>query len=74
MKRVMDFIREILLAIEAQHDGLTLYGFSMPDYSIAETAYHCKLLHEQGFFSDYNCLYAVCKTLSVIIPLPPVRS
>ena len=46
MKRNMDLIREILLAIEEQHEYGPIYGLTIPGYSINEIAYHCQLLYE----------------------------
>ena len=54
MKRNLDLIREILLAIEEQHEYGPIYGLSIPDHSMNEVAYHCKLLYEHGFIDDYG--------------------
>ena len=56
MKRNMDLIREILLFIEEKHEYGPVYGFIIPDHSINEIAYHCKLLYEHGFIDSYEDL------------------
>ena len=54
MKRNMDLIRKVLLAIEEQHEYEPIYGLKIPGHSVSEVAYHCKLLHEHGFIDDYD--------------------
>ena len=56
MKRNMDLIREILLAIEEQHEYGPIYGLTIPGHSINEIAYHCQLLYEHGFIDSYDDL------------------
>lgn len=58
MKRDFDLIREILLLIEEQHTGVAIYGFEVDGYDLSVVAYHCKLLKEVGFISDYKASYA----------------
>ncbi len=56
MKRNMDLIRELLLAIEKQHEYGPIYGLTVPGYSTNEIAYHCQLLYEHGFIDSYDNL------------------
>ena len=50
MKRDMDLIREILLAIEAHPESdADELNLSFPDYSEDEVSYHCRLLLDAGF-------------------------
>lgn len=67
MKRDFDLIRTILLAIEEQHDGTAIYGFSIPDHALSEVGYHCMLLYEHGFISDYKSQYGDNQILSVVV-------
>ena len=54
MKRDMDLIREILLAIEEQHEYGPISGLTIPGHSMNEIAYHCKILYEHGFIDNYE--------------------
>jgi len=56
MKRDMDLIREILLAIEAhpESDAHDL-SLSFPDHSEDEVSYHCRLLLDAGLI-DGECI------------------
>ena len=67
MKRDFDLIRTILLAIEEQHDRTAIYGFSIPDHALSAVGYHCKLLYEHGFISDYKSQYGDNQILSVAV-------
>lgn len=58
MKRDMELCRKILFAIEEQHTGLAIYDLKIEGYTPEHIAYHCKILHEAGFISDYEPLYA----------------
>ena len=57
MKRDMELIRKILFAIEERYEDTALYNLQIDGYSMAEVAFHCKLLHEAGFVSDYGAQY-----------------
>ena len=57
MKRDMELVRKILFAIEEQYEDTVLYNLKIEGYSRAEVAYHCKILHEAGFVSDYGAQY-----------------
>ena len=54
MKRDMELIRKILFAIEEQYEDTALYNLEIEGHSMAEVAFHCKLLHEAAFVSDYS--------------------
>ncbi len=58
MKRDMDFIREILLAIESypKSDAYNL-NLSFPGHSEDEVSYHCRLLSDARMI-DANCIEA----------------
>lgn len=67
MKRDMDLLREIMLRIESEHDGTAIYGFMVPDKPLAEVAYHCQLLYEHGFISDYNCNFGDDEPIDIAV-------
>lgn len=58
MTRDMDLCRKILFAIEEQYADVAIYNLSIEGYSMAQVAYHCKILHEAGLISDYGAQYA----------------
>lgn len=58
MKRDMDLIRLILLEIEEEYKSTAIYNLSVDGYDKETVAYHCKILHEAGFISDYKAIYA----------------
>ena len=58
MKRDMDLVRLILLKIEEDYVSTALYDLKIDGYDKETIAYHCKILHEAGFISDYKSLYA----------------
>ena len=58
MKRDMDLIRLILLKIEEEHKSTAIYNLAIDGYDKETVAYHCKILHEVGFISDYKPFYA----------------
>ena len=58
MKRDMDLVRLILLKIEEEYVSTALYNIEIDGYDKETIAYHCKILHEAGFVSDYGSQYA----------------
>lgn len=58
MKRDMDLVRLILLKIEEDYVSTALYNLKIDGYDKETIAYHCKMLHEAGFVSDYGSHYA----------------
>ena len=58
MKRDMDLVRLILLKIEEEYKSTALINLSIDGYDMDTVAYHCKILHEAGFVSNYNASYA----------------
>ena len=58
MKRDMDLVRLILLKIEEDYVSTALYNLKIDGYDKETIAYHCKMLHEGGFVSDYGSHYA----------------
>lgn len=64
MKRDMDLVREILLAIEEQYISTAIYNLKIDKYDAETIAYHCKILHEAGLVSDYKAQYADNKLCS----------
>ena len=58
MKRDMDLVRLILLKIEEDYVSTALYNIEVDGYDKETIAYHCKILHEAGFISDYGARYA----------------
>ena len=62
MKKDMDLCRKLLLKIE--ETGTAIYDLSVENYPKEQVAYHCKILHEAGFLSDYKQLYGDDKLIS----------
>ena len=58
MKRDMDLVRLILLKIEEEYKSTALINLSIDGYDMDTVAYHCKILHDAGFVSNYNARYA----------------
>lgn len=58
MKRDMDLVRLILLKIEKDYVSTALYNIEIDGYDKETVAYHCKILYEAGFISDYSARYA----------------
>ncbi len=58
MKRDMELIRLILLEIEKAPDASSIADLPVDGYTTSVVAYHCKLLYEAGFVSDYDDLFA----------------
>ena len=56
LKRDMELMRKILLAIENQYtpgQGI-IYGLKVEAYNAVEIAEHCRLLYQSGLISDYK--------------------
>ena len=58
MKRDMELVRKVLFAIEEQCEDEPLYNLEIEGYSMNAVAYHCKILHDAGFVSDYDAGYS----------------
>ncbi len=59
MKRDMELIRLILLKIEEEYKSHNIMGLSIEGYDMEQIAYHCKMLYEAGFVSDYEGFYSM---------------
>jgi hypothetical protein len=53
MKRDMEIIRKVLLAIEEQYEDVVLYELEVDGLDMKTIAYHCKVLYDGGFISNY---------------------
>ena len=55
MKRDMELIRKILLAIEAEYidTWLNYSDLGISDYDLTVIAYHCNILYDAGLVSEY---------------------
>lgn len=58
MKKDMDLIRTILLKIEEVYIDTAIYDLEIDNYDNKTVAYHCKLLNNAGFISDYGAQFA----------------
>lgn len=64
MKRDMELVRLVLLAIEDEYRSTAIANLKIDGYDFETVAYHCKILDEAGFVSGYraqygsDCLYA----------------
>ena len=58
MKRDMDLVRLILLKIEEEYKSTALIDLKIDGYDKETIAYHCKILCEAGYISNYNPIYA----------------
>jgi len=58
MKRDMETIRKVLIAIEEQYEDTALYGLEVNGLDMRTIAYHCKILYDGGFISDYGAQFA----------------
>ena len=58
MKRDMEIIRKVMIAIEEQYKDVALYELKVTDLDMKTIAYHCKILHDGGFISDYVAQFA----------------
>lgn len=59
MKRDMELVRNILLAIEEQYIDVALYDLEVEGYDFKTIAYHCKILYYAELINDYKGLFAV---------------
>ena len=66
MKRDMDLIRDILIAIEARESDI-VNGLKIDGYLSEDVAYNCSLLYDAGFVKAYKGLYASGKLYSFIV-------
>ena len=58
MKRDMELVRNILLAIEEQYIDVALYDLEVEGYDFKTIAYHCKILYDAELINDYKGLFA----------------
>lgn len=58
MKRDFNLIRDIMLLIEAQYKDVVIFGFKVDGHDLSEVAYHCQLLKDAGFISEYKSVFA----------------
>ena len=58
MKRDMGLCRKILFAIEEQYVDTALHNLQIPEYTMEQVAYHCKILKEAGLITNYKALFA----------------
>jgi hypothetical protein len=58
MKRDMEVIRKVLLAIEEQYVDVAIYNLKVDDLDMKIIAYHCKLLYDAEYISDYKAQFA----------------
>lgn len=54
MKKDMELIRKILFAIEDEYVDSVIYNLSIDGYEPEAISYHCALLYDAGFISDYD--------------------
>ena len=57
MKRDMDLCRSILFEIEEKYVDVALFNLQIPEFTMEQVAYHCKILHDAGLISEYNAQY-----------------
>ena len=67
MKRDMDLCRKILFAIEEQYIDTAIFDMKIENYSIEQIAYHCQILYDAGFISNYKAQYASNKIWSYAV-------
>ena len=60
MMRDMDVVKKVLLAIEENYKTVALFNYDLKidGLDMETTAYHCKILHDGGFVSDYKAQFA----------------
>ena len=58
MKRDMELCRKILFAIEEQYVDTALHNLKIPEYTMEQVAYHCKIVKEAGLITNYKALFA----------------
>lgn len=57
MKRDMELCRKILFAIEEEYEDVAICNLSIDGYTMKQVAYHCNVLFDGGYISDYNAQY-----------------
>ncbi len=57
MRRDLNLIKKILLAIEEKYVNSPLINLPIDGYSLQQVANHCELLHEEGLISKYKGYY-----------------
>ena len=58
MKRDLQLIKRILLAIEEEYENTILMNLSIEGYSMQQVANHAELLYREGLLSRYKANYA----------------
>ena len=58
MKRDLQLIKRILLAIEEQYENTTLMDLKIEGYTMQQVANHAELLYGEGLISAYKAHYA----------------
>ena len=58
MKRDLQLIKRILLAIEEEYENTILMNLSIEGYSMQQVANHAELLYREGLLSKYKANYA----------------
>ena len=58
MKRDMEIIRKVLLAIEEQYVDVSIDDLEVDGVDMKTVAYHCKILYDGGYISEYNAQFA----------------
>lgn len=58
MKRDLQLIKRILLAIEEEYENTILMNLSIEGYSMQQVANHAELLYREGLLSIYKANYA----------------
>lgn len=54
MKRNMELVREILLAVESANPFECIKDMKIGGFDKQEVAYHCELLYQAGFIKEYH--------------------
>jgi hypothetical protein len=58
MKRDMDLIRKILFKIEEEVNNTAEFNIDIDGYTLNQIAYHCSILFDGGYITDYKALTA----------------
>ena len=58
MKRDMELVRKILFKIEETVDNVAKFNIEIESYTMEQVAYHCSILYEGGYISNYKAQYA----------------
>ena len=58
MKRDMDLCRSILFEIEEKYVDVALFNLQIPEFTMEQVAYHCKILHDAGLISAYDARFS----------------